>query len=82
MAAIVDYYGCHEAVALYASVWYENLSGTLPMKFTRDVLLWMLVSSVFDGKKYLRHAFKVAIEDSNGPISNLGLPILPSIIGK
>jgi hypothetical protein len=83
IAVIVDYYKIHEAVQIIASLWVKALEKTLPSSLGRDVILWILVSSVFGDATIFRQVTKVAIlwsrEDMKIPC---GLPIPPAVIGK
>ncbi|KAH9230317.1 hypothetical protein K456DRAFT_1898783 [Colletotrichum gloeosporioides 23] len=46
VAAIVDYYDCHESLEPLSTIWIEMLSRASPLPKTcdRDLLLWLLVS--------------------------------------
>jgi hypothetical protein len=82
VAALVDYYECHEAVELYADLWVANLKEDLPELYTREVLMWICISTVFKLSKEFLKSTKVALQNSRGPINTLRLPINPRIIGN
>ncbi|KAK2774584.1 hypothetical protein CKAH01_13159 [Colletotrichum kahawae] len=47
VAAIVDYYDCHESLEPFSTIWIERLSRAtpLPKTYDRDLLLWLLASN-------------------------------------
>ncbi|KFA71736.1 hypothetical protein S40288_09676 [Stachybotrys chartarum IBT 40288] len=46
-AAIVDYFGCHEAVDIFADVWIQSLKGQIPKSYGKESILWLSISCVF-----------------------------------
>jgi hypothetical protein len=82
VAVLVDYYGCHEAVELWAEIWISNLhSGGAECYYSRELLLRLTISWVFSEKEKFGVLTKVAIRTSRGPIHTLGLPIPYPIVG-
>jgi hypothetical protein len=81
IAVIVDYFEFQEAVEPFRNGWIAELWKCRPSGYCRDLLLWILVSHVFDTEKL--HRFKVAAAFcSPVPVSDLGLPIPESILGN
>ncbi|KAE9580325.1 hypothetical protein CGMCC3_g3891 [Colletotrichum fructicola] len=82
VAAIVDYYDCHESLEPLSTIWIEMLSKASPLPKTcdRDLLLWLLVSFVFRNETMFQHITKTAIRETKGPLPSLDrLPIRSSI---
>lgn len=82
IAVIVDYYDCHEAVQFFATAWIDGLKDELPSTCDRDLMLWLLVSSVFEVAEVFQKMSEVAVLKSTGPLPKLDLPIRDIIIGK
>ncbi|KAI1027744.1 hypothetical protein LB504_011674 [Fusarium proliferatum] len=75
-AVLVDYYGCHEAVELWAETWISNIDEEMTESFySRELLLKLTISWVFSDKRRFRSLTEVAIRTSRGPIPTLELPI-------
>ncbi|KAH7196262.1 hypothetical protein BKA60DRAFT_612749 [Fusarium oxysporum] len=82
VAVLVDYYGCHEAVELWAETWISNLHSDMTESFySRELLLKLTISWVFSDRQKFRSLTEVAIRTSRGPIPTLGLPIPNQIAG-
>ncbi|RFN46270.1 hypothetical protein FIE12Z_9467 [Fusarium flagelliforme] len=82
VAVLVDYYGCHEVVELWADKW-SSLGATLVNSYySRDLLFKLTISWVFRQRETFRGATKVAIRASRGPIHTLDLPIPKLVVGK
>ncbi|EXK23330.1 hypothetical protein FOMG_19889 [Fusarium oxysporum f. sp. melonis 26406] len=76
IAVLVDYYGCLEAVELWAETWISNLASDMTESFySRELLLKLTISWVFSDRRNFRSLTEVAIRTSRGPIPTLGLPI-------
>lgn len=85
VAAIVDYYDCHESLEPLSTIWIEMLSRASPLPKTcdRDLLLWLLVSFVFRNEIIFQHITKTAIRETKGLLPSLDrLPIRSSITGE
>ncbi|KAH7169389.1 hypothetical protein DER46DRAFT_600196 [Fusarium sp. MPI-SDFR-AT-0072] len=81
VAVLVDYYGCHEAVELWAETWISNLHSDMTESFySRELLLKLTISWVFSDRRKFRSLTEVAIRTSRGPIPTLGLPIPNQIV--
>ncbi|KAF5548910.1 hypothetical protein FMEXI_4581 [Fusarium mexicanum] len=82
VAVLVDYYGCHEAVELWAETWISNIDEEMTESFySRELLLKLTISWVFSDKKRFRSLTEIATRTSRGPIPTLGLPIPYQIVG-
>lgn len=82
IAVLVDYYGCHEAVELWAETWVTKLGSAVSEHYSRDLLLRLTVAIVFSDNKSFSNRTKFAIRKSRGPIHTLGLPIPQQIVGE
>lgn len=83
ITVMVDYFQCHEALEVYINIWIEPFTGKpLPTSLSRDLVLWILISSVFNKPIILKSATKIAILHGAGPMPTIKLPIRSSIIGK
>ena len=82
IAAIVDYYDCHEAVEVFVDLWIPLLESTIPTSYGIDCVLWLCISSVFSQDNTLRKMVELAIMDSTEPILAMGLPIPVRLLGK
>ncbi|EWG55228.1 hypothetical protein FVEG_17477 [Fusarium verticillioides 7600] len=82
VAVLVDYYGCHEAVELWAETWISNIDEEMAESFySRELLLKLTICWVFSDRKRFRSLTSVAVRTSRGPIPTLGLPIPDQIVG-
>jgi len=82
IAVTVDLYQCHEVVELFTDMWITHLKKTLPKTYSRDAVLWICISWVFQQRNEFYSVTRATVSHSNGPIQSLGLPILPRLIGK
>lgn len=82
IAVLVDYYGCHEVVELWADTWSSPGGTFVNSYYSRDTLLKLTISWVFRQRETFRNATKVAIRASRGPIQTLDLPIPKLVVGK
>ena len=81
-AVLVDYYDCHEVVELWAEVWINQLKPNFPKTYSRDLILWLLISCVFKLPEQFSETTCIALKYSRGPIMTLGLPISEASISK
>jgi hypothetical protein len=83
IAVLVDYYRCVEVVEVFSEIWINKLKNTLlPKSYSRDLILWILVSWIFHQPTLFRSFTGIAIKESRGPIQTLGLPIPERIVGR
>ncbi|KAE8378835.1 hypothetical protein BDV26DRAFT_280731 [Aspergillus bertholletiae] len=81
LAVLADYYQCQPFVQYFAEKWIEALKVNFPSKYSRDSILWVWVSWTFNQSTEFTKSTSIAILQSNGIITNLGLPIPGKIIG-
>ena len=84
IAALVDYYGCHEAVEVFAELWLLRLKSQseLPSQVGRDLVLWLFISWVFVDADIFKSVTSTVLQNSQGPLATWGLPIPQRIVGK
>jgi hypothetical protein len=82
MAVLVDYYECLEVVEVFSDMWIAHLKEELPKTYSRDVVLWICISSVFRQPEEFRAATSLALKYSRGPVQTMNLPISENIIRK
>jgi len=82
IAVIVDYYKIHEAFQVIASLWINALKMSLPESPGRDLILWILVSWVFEDAAIFRKVTKVAILRSKKDITIPHELPIPAVISK
>ncbi|KAI1383756.1 uncharacterized protein F4822DRAFT_49870 [Hypoxylon trugodes] len=75
IAVLVDYYQCHEAVEVWSDLYIDKLKDSIPTTLNRNLILWILISLVFDKKALFRDVTKTALEHGQGGLPTLGLPI-------
>ncbi|KAL1954886.1 hypothetical protein VTO42DRAFT_475 [Malbranchea cinnamomea] len=83
VAVVIDYYDCVEAMAVYVRVWFSQLvtpSFTTPSTYSRNLMLWIFVFSIFNRESQLLAAVKVAAETSTEPVRTVGLPISDIVV--
>ncbi|KAJ0162450.1 hypothetical protein CTA2_4530 [Colletotrichum tanaceti] len=83
MAVLVDYYDCLEVIEIFSSMWIESLKNKLlnglPTQYGRDMVLWLLISHVFQQDDVFSQMTKIAVTQSKEPVLTMELPI-PSIV--
>lgn len=82
IAVVVHYLGCHEAVEVFSSIWIDHLKPSIPDTYCRDLVLWILITSVFRDAELFKSVTHTAILKSDQKIPTLGLPIQAGIICK
>lgn len=83
VAMLVDYYRCWEAFDLISSVWIEYLRDTytVPTTYSRDLVLWILISWVFKLSPEFTETTAKALRQSKEPcIRDMKLGIPPAIL--
>ncbi|KAH7333293.1 hypothetical protein BKA65DRAFT_564458 [Rhexocercosporidium sp. MPI-PUGE-AT-0058] len=51
VAVLVDDFECFEEVEVFTDIWLESLPPPRPAEYNRDLVLWILISSVFQKSK-------------------------------
>ncbi|KXH37002.1 hypothetical protein CSIM01_00066 [Colletotrichum simmondsii] len=82
LAVLVDYYDCHEVIEIYCPAWIGHLRNKLPVDYGRDMVLWLLISHVFQQDDIFQQMTQVAVLKSAGPVRTMELPIPSSLVGK
>jgi hypothetical protein len=82
IAVLADYYKCVEVVEICSEIWINKLKKNLPERYSRDLILWILVSWIFRQAKLFRVVTGIALKESRGRIQTLGLPIPERIVGR
>jgi len=72
IAVLVDYFECVEAMGLISDMWITALS---KHKDDRELILLIVIASVFHQPGLFKTATRSVIFKSTGPIPTLGLPI-------
>lgn len=81
ISVLADYFQCYEPLEIFVEVWVKKLSDSLPVLLHRDLIFWILISSVFHQKAIFEFATRIAILHGAGPMRTLTLPISLKIIG-
>jgi len=81
IAVLVDHYMCYEAVDLFSDIWIKSLSCP-PSECGRDLVLWLLVVSVFPKDSEFKTLTKIIIRESHGRLDTLGLPICEELASR
>jgi hypothetical protein len=82
IAVLVDFYQCLEVVEIWSTMWIDKLESSVPKIYSRDLVLWLCVSWVFQEPQVFYRVTRVATMQSTGPVQTLKLPIPERIIGK
>ena len=80
MAVIIDYLQCHDAVALVAETWSKSYKGLPKEQFSRELVLWLFVSTVFKLPHIFDSAAVMAVQHCKAPFNTLGLPIAQNVV--
>ncbi|KAL5866393.1 hypothetical protein ACKVWC_011429 [Pyricularia oryzae] len=78
IAVLVDYYQCRDAIDLAAEIWIQQL--TPPEEPSKNLVFWLLISSVFRREEIFRAMTTIALRQSQGPLRAFNLPIPESIL--
>ena len=82
IAAVADYYQTYEMAPFIGSLWVERLrKSQLPRVYSRELVLWIFISSMFRHREVFRHVTKIAVRDCPGDLETLELPILSAVVG-
>lgn len=82
IAAIVDYYDCHESIEFKADKWISNVSQDLPTTFGRDAMLLWSISWVFSQEPLFDDMTELARMHSRTFIDNMNLPLPEQLLGQ
>lgn len=81
IAAIVDYYDCHEITEPHIDAWIRQLQGDLPSLYGKQCMLWMSISWVFLRVDILREMTRLAVRGCQRPIETMSLPV-PDVLSR
>lgn len=82
IAVIVDYLKCHESMDVFSAIWIEGLRSSIPGTYSRELILWIMVSSIFRDQKAFGTASRTAILNARDEVPSIGLPIHQKIISQ
>lgn len=80
IAVITDYLQCHDSMDVLSVVWIDRLRDSLPDTYCREIILWIMISSVFRDQNTFGSATRTAILKSRDEVPSIGLPIHQDII--
>ncbi|KAE8337848.1 hypothetical protein BDV24DRAFT_177204 [Aspergillus arachidicola] len=75
VAVLVDYYDCKESVYIWSTIWVDALEEKIPKTYSRDLLLWLWISCVFQLPAQFKESTSTVMSWSDGWITSLGFPI-------
>lgn len=85
VAILVDYYKCHEAFEIFASMWIDGLTGPTglgPRRYGKDSMTWLFVSWVFQRKDMFQNMVRLALVNASDPIETMQFPLPEALISK
>ncbi|KAK6816096.1 hypothetical protein RU639_009055 [Aspergillus parasiticus] len=75
VAVLVDYYDCKESVYIWSTIWIDALEEKVPKTYSRDLLLWLWISCVFQLPAQFKESTSTVMSWSDGWINSLEFPI-------
>lgn len=83
IAAIVDYYHCHEATEVLIQRWIKPAAFPVPVaEYGKDCMLRMLVAWVFRQRDIFEEMARLAVMQSQGPLQTMDLPFPKTLLGS
>lgn len=82
IAVIVDYLQCHESMDVFSVIWIDGLRSSLPDTYGRELILWIMVSSIFRDQVVFGTTTRTAILNARGEVPSVGLPIHQRIVSQ
>ncbi|KAB8204856.1 hypothetical protein BDV34DRAFT_213609 [Aspergillus parasiticus] len=82
VAVLVDYYDCKESVYIWSTIWIDALEEKIPKTYSRDLLLWLWISCVFQLPAQFKESTSTVMSWSDGWITSLEFPIPLKVMGK
>lgn len=82
VAVLVDFYDCKEAVYIWTTIWIDALEEKIPKTYSRDLLLWLWISWVFQLQAQFKESTSTVISWSDGWIDDFGFPVPFKVMGK
>lgn len=80
IAVVTDYLQCHESMDVFSAIWVDELKSSIPNTYCRELILWIMVSSVFRDQKVFGSVTSTAILKAPGEVPSVGLPIHQRLI--
>ncbi|KJK66781.1 hypothetical protein P875_00127847 [Aspergillus parasiticus SU-1] len=75
VAVLVDYYDCKESVYIWSTIWIDALEEKIPETYSRDLLLWLWISCIFQLPAQFKESTSTVMSWSDGWITSLEFPI-------
>ncbi|OOO09296.1 hypothetical protein OAory_01105920 [Aspergillus oryzae] len=75
VAVLVDFYDCKEAVYIWTTIWIDALEEKIPKTYSRDLLLWLWISWVFQLQAQFKESTSTVMSWSDGWIDDFGFPV-------
>jgi len=75
IAVLVDYYELHDTLYFFLDLWINDLWYPLPKVYSRDLILWICITSIFTSANIHQHVTNVAISHCPSEFQTLDLPI-------
>lgn len=82
IAAIVDYYDCHDISQLFVDRWIQDLQSSFPSSYGKECMLWMSISWVFLRLEILQKMAMLAVMGCQTPVETMGLPVPETLVRK
>ncbi|RHZ59253.1 uncharacterized protein CDV56_105070 [Aspergillus thermomutatus] len=82
IAALVDYYECHEVVDVMSGIWIDKLLKSMPSTYCKGIISWIFISWVFQRPSSFTSATEIAATQSQQRIDPGDLPIPQRILDK
>lgn len=80
IAVIAHHLDCCDAVSFAAQSWLMECNGLREQQFSRPLVLWLFVASVFQHTRVFQMTAKTAMENGTGPFNTLNLPFVKPVI--
>ena len=82
IAVITNFLQCYESMEVFSGIWIGALQSSLPDTCGRELVLWIMISSIFYNRNIFSSTTRTAILRSNGKIPDFDLPIHENIVRK
>ena len=82
LAVLVDKYELLETVEMMLDYWLQDLTNTIPLTLSNDLLPWICISWVFKKSEIFKKVTKIAQMESEGLLDAGQLPISEWVLSK
>lgn len=82
IAAIIDYYDCHEITEVFVQMWIAPLNAKRSTVIGKEGMLWIFVSSIFRNETIFVEMARTTIAEAQGPLQSMELPFPPGLLGS